>query len=749
VAKGKFAGIVVDRIHPSLDKLFHYAVPESIENHIQVGVRVQVPFGYRNLQGYVLSLDEETDIPKEKIRSINKLLDPEPALLPCAIPLIFWMKTEYHCMLIEAIHCFVPPGLRMNIREKTQKVVVLKENEHIDEWIRSVERRSPGMAAILRILENNISMPYKELLDRAGASKSSIQSLLNRGYIRIEEEETYRDPWLVDQMPTIPPDLTKEQELAAQAISNCIKEQHGTVLLRGVTGSGKTEVYMKAAEEAITQGKQVIVLVPEISLTPQTVSRFKGRFGDSVAILHSRLSMGERYDEWRRIRRDEVEIVVGARSAVFAPLKRLGLIIIDEAHEDSYKSEVRPRYHARDIAAKLCELKGSALVLGSATPGLEDYFKAIQKEYRLVEINSRIGQMPMPTVEMVDMRRELEMGNRSMVSNKLYQAIKATLKRKEQAILLINRRGYAYFVSCRGCGYVMKCQNCDVSLTYHTREQALKCHYCGYREGYPKICPDCGSKYIKHFGSGTQKIEEEIYKLFPDVRLLRMDMDTTSHKGAHSQILDAFQTQNYDILLGTQMVAKGLDYPNVTLVGVLAADTALNLPDYRSSEKTFQLITQVAGRAGRGSKPGRVVVQSYQPEHYALQFAANHDYMGFFHREIQIRQQFDYPPFSHIIRVLITGEQEKTLIQFSKSMVEWLEKRIAGDKLLKKGLLHIGVYPAPIERIKNKYRWQVLIRIRTDDIYRFSFHLLAKELLNEFYNETFNIALDFNPLSLI
>ncbi len=749
MTKRKYAGIVVDRIHPSLDKLFHYDIPENLQNQIHLGVRVQVPFGHSSMQGYVLSLDEKPDVSEDKIRSIKKILDPDPALLPFAIPLIFWMKRKYHCMLIEAIHCFIPPGLRMNIREKIQKIVVLEKTDTIDEWIIAVEKRSSGMANILRILEMTVSMPYKELLDRSGASPSSIKSLLRRGYIRIEEEETYRNPWPVDQASTQSPELTKEQKLATQVIEKCIRAQKGTVLLHGVTGSGKTEVYMKAAEDVLSQGKQVIVLVPEISLTPQTVSRFKGRFGNRVAILHSRLSLGERYDEWRRIRQNQVEIVVGARSAVFAPFERLGLIIIDEAHEDSYKSDVRPRYHAKEIAAKRCEMNDAVLVLGSATPSLEDYYKAIQKEYRLVELNSRIGHQPMPKVEMVDMRRELEMGNRSMFSNKLYQAIKSTLESKEQIILLINRRGYAYFVSCRSCGHVIKCQNCDVSLTYHSREQVLKCHYCDYQEKYPKVCPECNSKYIKHFGTGTQKIEEELYKLFPSVRLLRMDMDTTSRKGAHHRILDAFQTLNYDILLGTQMVAKGLDYPNVTLVGVIAADTALNLPDYRSSEKTFQLVTQVAGRAGRGKKLGRVVVQSYQPEHYALQYACNHDYVGFFRREIQIRQQFNYPPFSHIIRVLVTGEQESSLIQFTKSMIEWLRKRIDGDILLKRGLVDLGAYPAPIERIKNKYRWQVLIRINTNNIYKSAFLNLSQELICEFYNETFNIALDFNPLSLI
>lgn len=747
--KSKYAGVVVDQIHPSLDKIFHYEIPDHLYSCIQPGVRVQVPFGSRSLQGYVLSLEDKIDFPEEKIKPIKKVLDPKPALPKSLIPLIFWMKEEYHCLFIEAIRCFIPPGLRMNIKEKTHKIIVLEDTDALDDWIKTVEKRSSGMASILRMLEQNKSMPLEELLDLSGASRSSVQSLLKRGYIRIEEEETYRDPWPVDLRPIQPPELTSEQLYAVRMIENCLEKQRGTVLLFGVTGSGKTEVYMKAAEEAVSLGKQVIVLVPEISLTPQTVGRFKSRFGDKVAILHSRLSIGERYDEWRRIRTNEVTIVVGARSAIFAPLERLGLIIIDEAQEESYKSEVRPRYHAKEVAAKRCELEEAVLVLGSATPSLEDYYKAVKGDYKLAEIKHRIDHQSMPRVEMVDMRRELEMGNHNMISNKLYNAIEQVLNRHEQAILLINRRGYAYFVSCRSCGHVIRCRNCDISLTYHISDDALKCHYCGYREAYPIICPECRSKKIKHFGAGTQRIEEELYRLFPSVRLLRMDADTTGRKGAHQRILEAFKSQTYDILLGTQMVAKGLDFPNVTLVGVLAADTALNLPDYRSSERTFQLITQVAGRAGRGYKPGRVIVQTYQPEHYAFHYAANHDYIGFYNREIQIRRQFSYPPFAHIIKILLMGEDENNIIHISKNMVEWLKKRIGDDKQLKEGLLDLGAYSAPIERIKRKYRWQVLMRIHTNEIYRNAYHRLCNELINKFYDDDYSLSLDFNPITLL
>jgi primosomal protein N' (replication factor Y) len=744
-----FAGVVIDQVHPSLDKLFHYSIPAELAGKAEIGMRVQVPFGPRTIQGYILSLDKETDIPEDKIKPLKKVLDPHPALSRSILPLIPWMKEEYHCLFIEAIRCFIPPGIRLNIKEKTQRVVYLTDTDSIEEWIQSVEGRSANMAAILRFLEQGDGVPLRELLESTGTPKSSVQTLEKKGYIRMEEEETYRNPWQIDKTPTAAPVYNEEQIHAIQAIEECIRAGQGRILLHGITGSGKTEVYMKAAATVLEQGKQVIVLVPEISLTPQTVGRFKGRFGDNVAILHSGLSLGERYDEWRRIRNNEVQIVVGARSAVFAPLERLGLIIIDEAHEDSYKSDVRPRYHARDLAAKRCELEGAVLVLGSATPSMEDYYKAEKGIYRLVEMCQRAEHQMLPTVETVDMRRELEAGNRSIFSQSLYSALDHTLSRGEQTILLINRRGYAQFVSCRSCGHVMKCSNCDVSLTYHAKGQMLKCHYCGHQEAYPQKCPECGSRYIKHFGLGTQKVEEELGTLFPSARLLRMDMDTTGRKGAHHRILDAFEKGSYDILLGTQMVAKGLDFPNVTLVGVLAADASLNLPDYRSCEKTFQLITQVAGRTGRGSKPGRVVVQTYQPEHYSIQYASEHDFAGFYRREIGIRRQFGYPPYSHIIRVLITGEKEKELAQFSKNMVEWIKGCIAKNALLEKGLLDLGAWPAPIERINSKYRWQVLIRIRTAGQYRDAYHSLADELIKTFYQETFTVTLDFNPLSLI
>lgn len=441
--------------------------------------------------------------------------------------------------------------------------------------------------------------------------------------------------------------------------------------------------------------------------------------------------------------------MVGARSAIFAPLGNLGIVIIDESHEDSYKSEASPRYHTLGLATQRCQNEGASLVLGTATPSLEDYYKSVQKEHTRVVMNHRIENRPLPKVDVVDMRMELAKGNRSMFSKSLYDELERVLQRGEQAIILLNRRGYAQFVSCRSCGYVVKCNNCDISLTYHARENRLKCHYCEYSSPYPNICPECKSPYIKHFGTGTQRVEDEINSFFPHARIIRMDMDTTSRKGSHQRILDAFRGKEYDILLGTQMVAKGLDFPDVTLVGVIAADTSLNLPDYRSSEKTFQLITQVAGRAGRGSKGGRVVIQTYEPDHFSIQHASRHDYEGFYNEEIEIRRQFRYPPFCHIVRILITGENEKSLIDTANRLEVWIKHRMDNDPILKNGIIELGAYPAPLEKVKNKYRWHVLTRIKKDRIFVERYHEVIDDCLKEFHNTSNIIGVDFYPTSLL
>jgi len=748
-----YAGVIIDQAHPSLDRVFHYIIPPELRERVQVGMRVQVPFGTSNrmVEGYVVRLDTAADVPDDKIKAIDKVLDDYPVLPQSMIPLIGWMKEEYHCLSIEAIRCMIPPGLRANVKKKAQKLVFLNDHgDVVEERIDHIARKSKHMADVLRLLAQQDGIPLEEVRAVTGAPLSSIKSLEKRGWIRIEQQEVYRNPWDYEPDTGVQPKaLTDEQRLAIETLEAALIRGCGKFLLQGVTGSGKTEVYIQAAQKALALNKQVIVLVPEISLTPQTVERFKSHFGQRVAILHSGLSLGERYDEWRRIRNQQVDVVVGARSAVFAPFERLGLIIVDEAHEDSYKSDMQPRYHAVGVARKRCELEGAVLLLGSATPSLTDYYLAEKGTYKTIKMKHRVDHRPLPPVEIVDMRKEIELGNRSILSGALYRALADVLQKGEQAILLLNRRGYAQFVSCRSCGFVVKCHNCDISLTYHAYDKTLKCHYCGASYPYPHVCPGCGSKYIKHFGIGTQRAEEEIKKLFPQARIIRMDMDTTSTKGAHQRILRAFGEGKYDILLGTQMIAKGLDFPRVTFVGVIAADTSLHLPDYRSSEKAFQLITQVAGRAGRGPRGGRVIIQTYQPQHYAIQFAARHDYVGFYSREIEIRRRFLYPPFSHIIRILMMGEKEEDLIRLAVDTRDWLKQRIDGSPVLKQGLIDVGAYSAPLERINNRYRWQVLIRIRPDDIYKQAYHRLVDECMERLMGVKETTIVDFYPLSLL
>jgi len=752
VENGVYAGVIVDQVHPMVDKIFHYRIPENLREQIKVGMRVKVPFGTANrkMEGYVMQLDSSTDVPDDKIKPISKILDGYPVIPENMLPIISWMKEEYHCLTIEAIRCVIPPGLRRNTRKKTERVVYLNDIDNLEDRIKTIEKRSAYMADILRLLAQNDELFLDQLRAATGAPLSSFKNLEKQGLIRIEHHEVYRNPWKYEyDIGKQPEVLTKEQQEAISEIHRAIGKGYERFLLQGVTGSGKTEVYIHAARKVLEMNKQVIVMVPEISLTPQTVERFKNHFGQQVAIMHSGLSVGERFDEWHRIRNQQVDIVVGARSAIFVPLQRLGLVIIDEAHEDSYKSDMRPRYHAIDVACKRCELEGAVLLLGSATPSIAQHYTAQNGEYKMIYMKHRIDNKPLPPVEIVDMRKEIVRGNRSILSGTLYNAMSDVLRKREQAILLLNRRGYAHFVSCRSCGFVLKCSNCDISLTYHAYGKILKCHYCGQNYSYPAICPKCKSRYIKHFGIGTQRVEEDLKKLFPQARIVRMDMDTTSAKGAHQRILSDFREGKYDFLLGTQMVAKGLDFPGVTLVGVIVADTALNIPDFRSCEKTFQLITQVAGRTGRGEKGGKVIIQSYQPHHYAIQFASRHDYSGFYEKEIRIRRRFCYPPFSHIIRILILDENEDRLIKQIKDIENWIRHRIEQNHILKQGLIDMGAYTAPLERINRKYRWQILIRIKTEALFKQAYHRLMDECLDMFSGVRQTIIADFYPVSLL
>lgn len=565
-----------------------------------------------------------------------------------------------------------------------------------------------------------------ELTSHLNIAASTVKSLADKGLLRLEEVEVGRDPYADRGFErTLPLALTPEQAGVFAGIRRAVQTgEHAIFLLHGVTGSGKTEVYLQSIQTCLDQGKEAIVLVPEISLTPQMVERFKGRFGDDVAVLHSRLSNGERYDEWRKIAAGRVKVVIGARSAVFAPFKRLGLVIIDEEHESSYKQEESPKYHAREVAAARGRATGASVVLGSATPSLESWQAAVRGEYRLLVMAERVEGRPLPPVRIVDMRQELYGGNRSMFSKPLHAAIQDRLEKNEQSVLLLNRRGYSTFVMCRSCGYTAGCPHCDISLTYHQTSGMMRCHYCGYAERQPAVCPECGSEHIRYFGTGTQRVEEELARLFPGIRVIRMDVDTTAEKGAHEKLLTQFRKKKGDVLLGTQMVAKGLDFPDVTLVGVITADTMLNLPDFRSSERTFQLLTQVAGRAGRHHLPGEVFVQTYTPEHYSVAAAGGHDFHRFAAQELEHRARGGYPPYCRLILITLSHTELALLVKTAESMVNRL-KALAREEGIpgfageaagsgRRALDVLGPVASPIPRIKDRYRFQCMVKYRGD-----------------------------------
>ncbi|WP_415841256.1 primosomal protein N', partial [Paenibacillus alkaliterrae] len=562
-----------------------------------------------------------------------------------------------------------------------------------------------------------------------GGSAASVRSLAEKGLLELREVEQQRDPYAGrDFERTIALPLTEGQQEVYSRISRAVDSgEPQTMLLHGVTGSGKTEVYLQSIQFCLEQEKQAIVLVPEISLTPQMVERFKGRFGDAVAVLHSRLSNGERYDEWRKIRNRQVQVAIGARSAIFAPFERIGLIIIDEEHESSYKQEESPKYHARDVAVRRAKQHGAAVVLGSATPSLESFAAASRplnalergREPALLPMPDRVGGRPMPPVTVIDMREELKDGNRSMFSRLLHSSLAERLGRGEQSVLLLNRRGYSTFVMCRSCGYTAACPHCDISLTYHQKSRALRCHYCGHAEQAPATCPSCQSEHIRYFGTGTQRVEEELAKLFPGIRVIRMDVDTTTEKNSHEKLLKQFGERKADVLLGTQMVAKGLDFPYVTLVGVIAADTSLNLPDFRAAERTFQLLTQVAGRAGRHHLPGEVVIQTYVPEHYAVVTAQKHDYAAFVSEELRHRGAMGYPPYCRIILVTMSHEQLPLLSSVSEQFAAGLRELAEHEGVLlplnsgfNRALEVLGPVASPISRMKDRYRFQCVIKYR-------------------------------------
>ena len=714
--------VLVELSNRNIDKTFTYKVQKNIEERIKVGIRVKVPFGKQKLEGFVLSIGNEE---KEDLKEIYDVIDNEIILNNELLELGNIVKEKTLCTLISAYQAMLPKALKAQYKTTINKSYLKILSINISEQeLSKIKFNSKQIELINEIKKgNNIKENLKDY-------SSSIKTLISKNIISEENVEKYRlNHHSIEKYEKHI--LNDEQNKAIDIIENG-KEQ--VYLLYGVTGSGKTEVYMELIEEQIKNNKTSIVLVPEISLTPQMEDRFRNRFKDDIAILHSRLSEGEKYDEYRKIVRNEVKIVIGARSAVFAPLQNIGLIIIDEEHTNTYKQETNPKYNAIDIAIERAKYHNAKVVLGSATPSLESYSKTLVNIYKLVELKSRANKMPLPNVTIVDMNKEKK--RNSYFSNKLIESINEKLEKKEQIILLLNRRGYASFITCSSCGYVSKCPNCDVTLTYHKTSDMERCHYCGYATKRHEICPNCHEPAIKNLGVGTEKIEEELNKLF-NARVIRMDYDTTGRKGAHEKIISEFRNHKYDILLGTQMIAKGLDFKDVTLVGVINADTTLMIPNFRSSEYTFQLLSQVAGRSGRSIKSGSVIIQTYNPEHYAIQLASHQDYNAFFKKEMSIRKQFLYPPYTYLVSIKIISTDYNLAKKESTLVAERLKENLNNSTIL-------GPSIGSTFKVKNTYRLGITIKYKKEE----NLYLYLKKLIDYYKNNSkIVLDIDFNPIS--
>ena len=709
-----FCQVIVDIAHEDVDRVFTYRISKGME--LCPGIRVHVPFGrQKQIEGVVVGITEECDLPESRVRDVTDTLEDYPAILPSLLELAKEIKATSFCTLAQALRLMIPAQMRgERIGEKTKESAVLTVDSAVRAQVLASQNRAPKRAAILKMLmeSGQAELPCEVIRAKLGDYRPALNTLCKLGFVRLEKREVLRSPYgAMERLAQEDPELTEQQKEVLSSLLPAVDAGQGAFLLYGVTGSGKTEVFIRAVRHAAQQGKTAIVLVPEIALTPQMVMWFRSRFGEDAAVLHSRLSPGERYDEWRRIRRGDVRVVIGARSAIFAPLENVGLIIIDEEHEGSYIADNTPRYDARELAKMRCAREGAALLLASATPSMRSFALAGRGDLTLLEMPRRVKNRPLPEVHVVDMRQELAQGNRSVFSGALLDGLKRCLDAGKQAILFVNRRGYSTFVSCRSCGYVVNCSQCDVSMTYHSTENVLRCHYCGQEQNVPSVCPECGSKYIKYFGTGTQRVEEEVRRFFPDVPVLRMDNDTTRAKDAHEHLIAQFRSGEARILVGTQMIAKGLDFPNVTMVGIIAADAMLNLPDYRSAERTFQLLTQVAGRAGRADTPGEVYLQTYDPENYAIETAGRQDYRAFYETEMHRRKRALYPPYTLIARLLYEADRDQDAQREAESAMRQMEAFLERRSYLRKYVVSLRVMPCPVKRIKGKSRWQVALKV--------------------------------------
>lgn len=736
----KYAEIIIDITNKNVDKIFHYIIPDNIKQKIRLGMRVFVPFGKGNRlrEGYVIGFTNITDIDEKYIKNIYSLPDDYEIFSNNMIELAKFMSEKYYCTLSECLQCIMP---KIKKEKTIQYAHINYDLDNIQKKINTIIQKNNAQSKVLNLLLNNNNITVSEIKNLLNISISPIKTLEKNNIIKITCQNLKKDVTInYNCQQTKPLKLNNHQTTALNFIKqNFYNKSTKPIVLQGVTGSGKTEVYLQLIDEVLKNGKQAIVLVPEISLTPQTVERFIGRFGKKVSVTHSRLSDGERFDQWKKAKNNEVQIMVGARSAIFTPFNNIGVIIIDEEHETTYKSESTPKYDTKNIAKKLCQMTGATLVLGSATPSIDTYYKTQTNEYDIICMTERINQS-MPQIQIIDMRQELESGNKSIFSTSLFKAINKNLKNNMQTILFLNRRGHSTFVSCRKCGYVMECNNCNVNYTYHLNQHNLICHYCGKTKNVPNICPKCNSKYIKFFGVGTQKIEEQVKKYFPTARVMRMDMDTTSKKNSHHQILDDFKNHKADILIGTQMIAKGLDFPKVSLVGVISADITLNSGDYKSAENTFQILTQVAGRAGRSSYSGKVFIQTYTPEHYSIVFAKNNDYVGFYEKEIAERKLMFYPPFSNIFFIMISGQNQNQVFD----AINLLHK-IMTYYNQKTNFYLSDVAKASIYKINNQYRYKIIIKAKEETRLK-NFVIYCVDILkSKIDTQKLNIMLNLNP----
>ena len=744
------AEVIINRGAKKLNRTFDYNIPKELEELILVGSKVLVPFGNggKLAEAFVVGIKEKSTF---ELKNIAKL---EENLTDKQITLAKWMAKRYFCNISDCIKLMLTPGTRnknkeKRIQDKTINCVYLKKDiEEIEFEIETGKIKSEKQKRLLNFVKDNEGTTVPEIEMFTDCARGIVNTLVKNGYLEIIEKKVERNPLLGRNCEkTSSLNLTEEQKNAYNSVEETInKNEYKQFLLYGVTGSGKTEVYLQLIEKVLKIGKNAIVLVPEISLTPQMLDRFISRFGKSdIAILHSKLSIGERHDEWERIREKKARIVIGARSAIFAPIENIGIIIIDEEHDSSYKSETNPRYNAKEIAKILAKENKAPLLLGSATPDINTFYNATNEDeegdtkIQLLTLTKRANQSSLPKVEIIDLKQELANGNRSMLSMELYNSIEENIKQKRQTILFLNRRGYSTFIMCRNCGYTVKCPNCNISMTYHSYEKKLKCHYCSYEENLVTICPECHSDKIRYFGTGTQKLEQEINKQFPNASTIRMDIDTVTKKNSHEEILNKFKNENIDILIGTQMVVKGHHFPNVTLVGVIAADSSLNIDDYRANERTFQILTQVAGRAGRENLSGKVIIQTYNPDNFSIICAQKQNYEMFYETEIALRKQLKYPPFCDIILISFNGLNEYNIKNISNEMYKKLL-----EKLNQEEFKIFRPMPSPIDKIQNRYRWRIIIKGNMT--------VEANEILNQTLKEIYSknikdirISIDVNP----